>query len=60
MKGMEGGRGRGGFFAMAMGMAMATLTTTAMATTMAMINQHLLHDSDGMIEVIVYFSFHIR
>jgi hypothetical protein len=45
------------FFAMAMVMAMLTLTATATMT--AMIDHHLLLESDGMIAEMMYFSFYI-
>jgi hypothetical protein len=44
---------------MTMAMAMARLTTTAMVMTTATIDYCLLLESDGMIAVIIYFSFYI-
>ncbi len=40
-----------------MAMTMAVLTMTATVTTLAMIDYHLLLESDGMIAAIVYFLF---
>jgi hypothetical protein len=59
MKGMEGVRGRGCYF-FSMAMAMATLTMTVTATMTAMIDYCSLHESNGMIAAIRYFSFYIQ
>jgi hypothetical protein len=46
------------FFSMAIAMAM--LTMTAITTTTTMIDYCSLHQSNGMIAGIIYFSFYIR
>jgi hypothetical protein len=40
---------------------MSMVTATAMTTTTtAMINHHLLHDSDGTIAAIIYFLYSMK
>ncbi len=55
---MEGGRGIGDYF-FVIAMAMAMLTVTVMATMMAMIDHHLLHDNNGTTVANIYISFHV-
>ncbi len=53
---MGGGRAKVNYF-----FVMSMVMVTAMATTtIVMINPHLFYDSDGIMAVMIYFSFYIR